>query len=137
MPIDTLEVVRRYFDSINHHDWEGVAQVTVPELSTVVRDFLWRPHPNLRIDVEWMEAHGDKVSIWCYASGTHQNPWELPASMGLLAGRILEPSGTSWRMAGSATYRVIDERIAEVWAVWDWLALLTQLGALEFSPGRT
>ena len=45
--------------------------------------------------------------------------------MGNFAGRTLEPTGRTWRMAGSATYQVADDRIADVWAVWDWLGLLS------------
>ena len=137
MTTRNVELVSRYFDCINHQDWDGVAEVTIPELSTAVRDFLWRPHPDLRIEVEWMAPHDDRVSVWCYASGTHQNPWELPPSMGSLAGGKLEPSGKSWRMAGAATYRVADDRIADVWAVWDWLGLLTQLGVVELRTGAS
>ena len=123
-------VVRRYFDCINARDWPGVANVTIPELSTVVRDHLARAHPDLRIDVEWIEAHGDKVSVWCFGQGTHTGPWALPPSAGAFAGQLVEPTGKSWRAACSATYRVEDGRICDVWAVWDWLSVLSQLDLL-------
>src|SRR5260370_24959721 len=54
-----LEVVRRYFDCINKHDWDGVAEVTTESLGSAVREGLARAHPDLRIDVEWMNPHGD------------------------------------------------------------------------------
>ena len=130
-----LEVVRRYFDCINNHDWDGIAEVTIEPLSTVVRDYLWQAHPDLHIDVEWMEAHRDKVSVWCYGSGTHQGPWQLPPSMGAIAGRTLSPTGKSWRTACGATYQLAHARIVDVWAVWDWLGLLGQLGVLELHSG--
>jgi len=123
-----LQVVRRYFDCINNHDWDGVAAVTTDALSTVVRDYLWRPHPDLHIDVEWMDPHGDRVSVWCYGSGTHQASWLLAPSMGSFAGKTLAPTGKPWRAACAATYRLADDRIVDVWAVWDWLGLLDQLG---------
>ena len=122
-----LRVVRRYFDCINARDWDGVAAVTVPELSTAIRDFLWSAHRDLRIEVDWMEAHGDKVTAWCYGQGTHTAPWVLPPSMGDLSGQTIAPTGRAWRAACAATYRVTDGSISEVWAVWDWLNLLDQL----------
>lgn len=128
-----LDVVHRYFDCINNRDWDGVAAVTVDTLSTVVRDYLWRAHPDLHIGIEWMQAHGDKVSVWCYGSGTHQAAWELPPSMGDFAGRTLPPTGKQWRTACATTYRLDAERIVEVWAVWDWLGLLCQLGAVNLT----
>ncbi len=132
MTDDNLEVVHRYFDAINHHDWDAVAQVTIEPLSSAVRDGLGRAHPNLHIDVEWMSAHGDKVSVWCYGSGTHDGAWELPAagSFGGFAGRTVAPTGRNWRAACATTYRVENGRIVDVWAVWDWLGLLSQLGVV-------
>ena len=128
-----LEVVRRYVDSINSQDWEAVAQVTTEALSTALRDGLSAAHPDLRLDVEWMSAHGEKVSAWCYGSGTHTEAWELPAapaSFGRFAGRTVAPTGKQWRAACATTYRVVDGRIVDVWAVWDWLGLLNQLGVI-------
>src|SRR5579872_6028580 len=94
------------------------------------------PTPRPSHEVEWMASHNDKVSVWCYASGTHQNPWVLAASMGNFAGRTLEPPGRTWRMAASATYQVADDRIADVWALWDWLGLLSQLKLWNSERGR-
>lgn len=124
---DPVEVVRRYVQGINDHDWDAVAAVTDPALATVVRDGLWRAHPDLHLDVEWIHGTGDKVSMWCYGTGTHQAPWVLPVSVAGVAGRTLAPTGRRWRAACSTTYRVDRVRLVEVWAVWDWLALLTQL----------
>ena len=125
-----LDVVRRYFDCINKHDWDGVTKVTSESLGSAVRDGLGRAHPDLRIDVEWMSSHGDKVSVWCYGSGTHSGAWELPPSAGSLAGRTVAPTGKRWRIPCAVTYRVADGRIVDVWGVWDWLGLLSQLGVV-------
>jgi predicted ester cyclase len=126
----SLEVVRRYLDCVNSHDWDGVAQVTTESLSSAVREGLWRAFPDLRIDAEWMDPHGDKVSAWCYGTGTHLAPWQLPPSAGSFAGRTLAPTGNRWRAACAVTYRVRNGRIADVWGVWDWLGLLGQLGVV-------
>lgn len=125
-----LEVVRRYFDCINKHDWDGVTQVTTEDLGSAVREGLASGHPDLRIDVEWMSSHDDKVSVWCYGSGTHTGAWELPPSAGSLAGRTVAPTGKRWRIPCAVTYRVADGRIVDVWGVWDWLGLLSQLGVV-------
>lgn len=131
MSSSNLELVEHYFEHVNAHDWEAVAAVTVPALSTAIRDYLWISHPDLQIDVEWMGAHGDKVSVWCFGRGTHSVAWTLPPSAGGLAGATIAPTGRPWRAACSTTYRIADGRISEVWAVWDWLGVLDQLGVIK------
>lgn len=130
MTSGNLDVVSRYFDAINRHDWEAVAQVTTEPLSSAVRDGLWRAHGDLHIDVEWMSAHGDKISVWCYGSATNDGEWQLPPSAGGFAGRVVAPTGKKWRVPCAVTYRVDSSRIVDVWGIWDWLDLLSQLGVV-------
>lgn len=104
--------------------------MTSESLASAVRDGLWRAFPDLSIDVEWMVRAGDKVSAWCYGSGTHMSPFQLPPSAGSFAGRTLAPTGKSWRASCAVTYRIADGRIVDVWGIWDWLSVLSQLGAV-------
>lgn len=127
----SVEAVRAYFEAINRHDWDAVARVTSPDLATVVRDAVWSGHPDLGVDIDWISQHGDKVSAWCYFHGTHTADWTMACSARNSAAEVLRPTGRAWRVACSATYRVVDGRLVEVWAVWDWMALLNQLGVLR------
>lgn len=129
-----VDVVRDYFDAINAHDWDAVARLTTPELSTVVRDAVWRGHPDLHVDVDWISQHDDKVSAWCYFRGTHTADWALQCSAENTAAELIAPTGRSWRVACSTTYRVTHGRIVDVWSVWDWMGLLDQLGVLRIAP---
>ncbi|WP_243640311.1 ester cyclase [Streptacidiphilus pinicola] len=86
------------------------------------------------MDVEWIAAHGDRVSAWCYGSGTHSATWVLPPSVGGFAGQALAPTGRRWRSACAVTYRIADGRIVDVWGIWDWLDLLSQVGVVTIGP---
>ncbi|RAG80568.1 hypothetical protein DN069_37410 [Streptacidiphilus pinicola] len=108
--------------------------LTVEPLRTAVRDGLWRANPDLHMDVEWIAAHGDRVSAWCYGSGTHSATWVLPPSVGGFAGQALAPTGRRWRSACAVTYRIADGRIVDVWGIWDWLDLLSQVGVVTIGP---
>lgn len=125
-----VAVVRAYFDAINAHDWDAVARITSPGLSTVVRDAVWRGHPDVGVDVDWISQHGDKVSAWCYFHGTHTAEWSMTCSAQNSSVELIPPTGRSWRVACATTYRVVDGRLVEVWAVWDWMSMLDQLGVL-------
>lgn len=131
--MSNADVVRRYIDSINAHDWNAVATVAAPSLATAVRDGLWRGHSDLRLEVEWIGEHDNKVSVWSYGSATHDGTWTLPVSASEFAGRVLPTTGKRWRAPCAATYRVDNGRIVDVWGLWDWLGVLTQLDVVRLN----
>jgi predicted ester cyclase len=53
-------------------------------------------------------------------TGTHQGDF-----------RGIEPTDSSVEIQGNAMHRVRDGRIAETWATWDFLGLLTQVGVVD------
>lgn len=129
-----LAAVRHLLDRINAYDWEAVSS-RAPDRLTSALTSLWLGNPNFHISVEWMVAHDDRVTLWAHGTGTHTRDWHLPPAMGPLAGRKLLSTGTSWRVPWSVTLRVRRERIADVWGVWDWLSILTQLGVVRVTTG--
>jgi len=129
-----LQVVRRFLDQVNAYEWEAVTAMVPDRLSSSLTS-LWLGNPNLHITTEWMECHGDRVTVWSYGTGTHTRDWQLPPTVGSFAGRKVCSTGTSWRVPWSVTFKVRKERIVDVWGVWDWLSILLQLGVVRLASG--
>lgn len=75
--------------------------------------------PDLRSPLEDMVAEGDRVMVRFTWSGTQQGDFQG-----------IPPTGRRFTVTGSGLYRIQDGKIAEVWAEFDTLALLTQLGVM-------
>ena len=79
---------------------------------------------------DWVEtiedviAEGDKVVIRVTGRGTHSGEFQG-----------IPPTGTKVTAAGVGIGRIEKGRIAEVWAAYDALGLMQQLGAIP-TPGR-
>lgn len=69
--------------------------------------------------IEEMVAEGDLVVTRWTVRGTHAGKW-----------RGIAPTGKSVTIAGMAFHRVVDGKIAELWAEEDWLGVMEQIGAL-------
>ena len=80
--------------------------------------------PDNTSTVQQQIAEGDTVvTRWC-ARGTHRGEFGS-----------IPPTGREYETNGVTIERVADGRIVEVWAVWDGLELLSQLGiAPESAP---
>lgn len=131
--MSAVSVVQQYIDAVNAHDWDAVAELTSSRLAGAVREGMWRASPDLKLEPEWMIESGDKVTVWLFGTGTHAAPWTLPPSAGALAGKTLTPTGRAWRGACSVTYKVCDDKVVDVWGVWDFLGILGQLGVLTLT----
>ena len=75
--------------------------------------------PDLHFSVDDLLAEGDKV-MWCFTSrGTHQGPL-----MGIPA------TGRTATVTGMVLFRLVDNKIAEVWVNFDTLGMLQQMGVI-------
>ena len=79
--------------------------------------------PDLTMTVEDGLAEGDKVTLRCRARGTH---------LGTFA--AFPSSGRTVEFTITATSRIEDGQIAELWVNGDLLGLLQQLGAVITAP---
>jgi steroid delta-isomerase-like uncharacterized protein len=126
--------VRRVFDEIaNRGDYDVVAEIYAPDyvdhaplpggpdgIDGVVYSIggLRTAMPDLKVTVQDMSSHGDKVA-------TH-NTWE-----GTHTGEVLgiTPTGRSLNFSGVVVFRMAEDgRIAERWAIGVELDLLQELG---------
>ena len=76
-----------------------------------------------RVDLEILVAEGDRVAIYGNFSGTHTGSFGP-----------IEPTGRTVSLNVHAMFRIEDDRIVEIWILWDNVALLTQLGHSPFAP---
>jgi steroid delta-isomerase-like uncharacterized protein len=76
--------------------------------------------PDLRETIDDQVAHGDKVANRFTSRGTHR---------GDLMG--IAPTGKTFKLAGIDICRIVDNKIVEMWASWDALTFLQDIGAVE------
>lgn len=134
------EIVRRFVSAINERDFDALDDVVAPdvvrhspstpdvtvsdrdELKAFLRQDL-AAVPDAVQTIRLMVAEGDNVAVWANYAGTQDGPLgPFPAS-----GRPVD-------LDFAGILRIEDGRIAEIWAVWDNLAMLSQLGHLA-PPG--
>lgn len=127
--------VRRFFA-------EGVTQGRLDVVDELVSpDFIWhgpggrvitgaaglkelvgtyrRAFPNLTVAIEEQVAEGDRVATRFTASGTHDGELDGVA-----------PTGREVTIAALNTCRLDRGRFAEVWEVFDEMAMMQQIGAV-------
>lgn len=86
----------------------------------------WRQaFPDLKFTVDLIVAEKDLVAVRWTAQGTNTG-----------AGNGLPATGKSVKASGQATFRFVDGKIAEEWAVGDTLGILKQLGLMPQALGR-
>ena len=76
-----------------------------------------------RVDLDVMIAEGDRVAFYGVFTGKQVAP----------IGPI-EATGNLVSIDVSGMFRIQDNRIVEIWILWDNVAMLTQLGHSPFSP---
>ena len=87
-----------------------------------------------------LAAEDDHVVAVLRVSGTHLGPLSgVPLEGQSMSGHpgrstgVMEtvpPTGKRWEVDATALYKVEDGQISAHWIVWDWLAILDQIGAL-------
>ena len=76
--------------------------------------------PDVKFTIEDQVAEGDKVVMRYTITGTHKGEFQGIA-----------PTGKSIQITGMAIHRIANGKIVEIWANWDALGLLQQLGAVS------
>lgn len=133
------EVARRTIDLLNRQDLEALAELFVPDVVAHVRSFSWElqnreelqaffmdlydAFPDIWWEIEDVLAEGDTVFVRFTTSGTHA---------GRLATVDVEPTGEPVEVEGMVLYRFEEDRVVEVWLLWDVPGLMQQLGAAPF-----
>lgn len=131
------EVVRSFVAAINDRDFVALDALVAPdvvrhspstpgvtvenlgELKAFLREDL-AGVPDAVQEIRMILAEGDRVALWANYSGTQDGPLGP-----------FPPSGRSVDLDFAGILRLENERIAEIWVVWDNLSMLTQLGHLE------
>ena len=139
--VDPITVVRRLVDAINHADWATLRALLHPEFrrhsmsaggsgvetAAEFELFLRREHdsyPDAREEILDAFTDGTKVAARHLFIATQLGPLgDHP------------PTGKRVQSVYIALYHVVDGRIKEVWAEWDNLADLRQLGHVPGGPG--
>lgn len=83
--------------------------------------------PDLRMTIDHLIAEGDLVVANWTNRGTQSGELQLPGR------QTLPPSGREVTFTESATFRIAESRIAEVWYVSDRLTMMQQLGAISLA----
>lgn len=96
-----------------------------PEHVRNASEWLHAQFPDLQMSVETVIAEGDLVSCRVYSEGTN---------LGKLNG-VLPPTGKRFAAWQNHWFRVVDNKLAEHWAIRDDLPAMLQLGVVQ-APGR-
>jgi hypothetical protein len=141
---ENIATLRRIIRAIDERDLGSIGQWVTPgfrrhdlagaflvggEGGAAVTDFLRAlldALPDLRIEVLDMVASGDRLAVRYRFSGTQE-------------GELLGLAATGAKVSFSAMniYRFEEAKMAEVWQLWDWATVLSQIGALDVISGRS
>jgi predicted ester cyclase len=134
-------VVRRFGEALNSHNPSLLDELVAPDLARhcqaspwvnvcsldEFKQFLeddWKGVPDVQMTLKLMVAEADLVALYCTYSGTQTGQWGP-----------CPPSGKRVEFEYSAMFRLSAGKIAEMWIVWDNLAILTQLGMMPAMAG--
>ncbi len=128
------EVVRQFTDILNAADWDALDEVVAEdfrrhsqatagppvnsreEFKRLQESFL-ASMPDQRVTIDMLIAENDMVAAYATYSGTQTGPMgDFP------------PTGKQAETKFLAIFRMEEGKIAELWAEWDNLAMLAQLG---------
>jgi len=111
------EIFDKYF--LNHSvDAKGFD--VIRQFVTIYR----KAFPDVKFTIEDQIAEGDKSVMRYNITGTHKGEFQGIA-----------PTGKSIKITGIAIHRIANGKIVEIWANWDALGLMQQLGAVSL-PGQ-
>lgn len=126
------EIIRRYFDVGNTGDvdvydeivapdvtFHGMEVASVDELKRKGEEVLGA-FPDMKLTVDLAVAEGDRVGARVTATGTHTGEFEG-----------IPPTGMSFETTEMDFFRIADDRIVEVWHLYDAFGMMSQLGLME------
>jgi predicted ester cyclase len=125
-------VMRRFFEEAWNRNKLSVVEETFSVDSRLGPDQLrkmitaWRTAiPDYHCHIEDMVAEGDMVVTRLRFTGTHTS-----ANL-QIAGRTAAPQNKTFEEAEMVMTRLKNGKVVEVWATWDRLSFLEQLGAIS------
>ena len=134
---DNLRLIKRLYKAINDRDWETTFALHSENhlwFDTNRSDptkglNLYRKYvvgfadtfPDLHIEVVRMFGQRDMVCDEHITSGTHKGPMKSED------GKIIPPSGKSFKVRNCHIYKIAEGKIIETWRYVDQLVFLTQL----------
>lgn len=104
---------------VNGHDPDAIRRFTaVPAVEETVRSLL-HAFPDLKFDVSWSVAEGDRVVVFMEMSGTHEGPWLM----------VREPTHRPMRASLMLGLQLDgNAMIVDTWLGSNFIAMLAQLG---------
>ena len=142
-PEDARRIVERFLaEAVTAGDGAAMDELVAEvELKEGVAWFKEAFPDHAVIPEKLLAADDDHVVAVLRASGTHLGPLSgMPFDGQSMSGRpgrsagvmeTIPPTGKRWDVYTTALYKIEDGRITAHWIVWDWLAILDQLGAHE------
>ncbi|MFA5518488.1 MAG: ester cyclase [Spirochaetota bacterium] len=128
------ELVRRFYEVSTTPGCPGMDQIvaadyhdhhflpTLPKGPEGVRqwneDVLASVFSDIKIEIDFMVAEGNKVDCHFYLVGKHTGPWG-----------DVQPKGNDMRLLCISTFRIADGKIAEGWELFDSGGMIEQMKA--------
>lgn len=104
---------------VNAHDATATDRFTAsPQIAGTLRHLL-AGFPDLRFDVQWSVAEGDRVIAFLEMSGTHEGPWLM----------VQQPTHRPMRASILLALQLdADGMVIDSWLGTNFIAMLAQLG---------
>jgi len=137
-------IIRRYTEACNKQSLTLLEELVAPdyvhsalqlrgwEEYKQLETMLWKAFPDLHETNEDFIAEGDKVCYRIKLTGTHKG--ELRGFPHPSGGKMtLAPTGKKFTVTAVNIKRIVNGKIVESWAVYDFLDFYKQLGVIEYT----
>ena len=126
------EIIRRFYEAVNKHnpalidEFVALNYVDHPRQLRGLDNYkqhltmYYKSFPDSHETIEDIIAEGDKVCIRINGTATHKGEY-----------RGLAPTGKKVTWEANTIFRIVDDKIAEMWAFSDELHFLKQLGIIK------
>ena len=128
------EIIRRFYEAVNKHnpalidEFVALNYVDHPRQLQGLDNYkqhltmYYKSFPDSHETIEDIIAEGDKVCIRINGTATHKGEY-----------RGLAPTGKKVTWEANTIFRIVNGKIAEMWAFSDELNFLKQLGVIEYT----